>query len=109
MAFVEVAKTYDIAPGSMKAVDVLGKQMLIVNVEGSYYALGRVCTHLRGDLSKGALHGKEVRCPRHGATFDVTTGVAVLGPKIGPLKMGTRDQVVFPVKVTGDSVSVDVD
>jgi len=109
MALVEVAKTYEVSPGSMKAVDVLGKQILLVNYQGAFYALGRHCTHLRGDLSRGTLEGKEVRCPRHGARFDVTTGVAVVGPKIGPLKLGTKDQTVYTVKVDGDRVMVDVD
>lgn len=107
MAFVAVAKTQDIPLGTTKAVTVQGKQILIVNYEGNFYALGRICTHLGGDLAKGTMEGKDVRCPRHGARFDVTTGVVVLGPKIGPLKMSTKDQTIYTVKVEGDSIHVD--
>lgn len=108
MAFIEVAKTHEVAPGSTKAVDVEGTKVLLINVQGTFYAIGRTCTHLHGDLGKGTLDGKELRCPRHGARFDVTTGVVVAGPKIGPFQMGTKDQVIYAVKVEGDSITVDV-
>ena len=73
--FVKVAETKDIQPSSMRAVDLEGEERIcIVNVEGKYYAIGNVCTHLGGPLDEGTLEGYDVECPWHGSKFDVRTG-----------------------------------
>lgn len=77
---VAVAETAEVPPGKMKKVTVDGKEILIANVEGKYHAIGSKCTHRGGDLSKGVLSGKVVKCPRHGARFDVATGGVMAGP-----------------------------
>jgi glycine betaine catabolism B len=50
--FVKVAETKDIHPSKMKAVEVAGEKVCIANVDGKYYAIGNVCTHLRGHLAE---------------------------------------------------------
>jgi 3-phenylpropionate/trans-cinnamate dioxygenase ferredoxin subunit len=77
--FVEVAQVDEIPAGAMKSFVVEGKQILVINYDGNYYAIGGKCTHMGGDLSKGKLEGKTVTCPKHGAKFDVTTGECVSG------------------------------
>ena len=72
--FVKVAETKDIQPSTMKAVDLTSEKVCIVNVEGNYYAIGNVCTHVGGPLNEGTLEGYEVECPWHGSKFDVRTG-----------------------------------
>ena len=72
--FVKVAETKDIQPSDMKAVDLAGERVCIINVEGNYYPIGNVCTHLGGPLDKGTLEGYEVECPWHGSKFDVRAG-----------------------------------
>ena len=72
--FVKVAETKDIQPSNMKAFELAGEKICIVNVEGNYYALGNVCTHVGGPLDEGTLEGYEVECPWHGSKFDVRTG-----------------------------------
>jgi len=73
--FVKVAETKDIQPSNMQAVDLEGEERIcIVNVEGKYYAIGNVCTHLGGPLNEGTLEGYDVECPWHGSKFDVRTG-----------------------------------
>ena len=56
--FVKVAETAEVPAGKMKMVTVDGKEILIANVEGKYYAMGNKCTHRGGHLSKGSLSGK---------------------------------------------------
>ncbi|MGH9982342.1 MAG: Rieske 2Fe-2S domain-containing protein, partial [Nitrososphaeraceae archaeon] len=46
--FVKVAETKDIQSSKMKAIDLAGERVCIVNVEGNYYAIGNVCTHVGG-------------------------------------------------------------
>jgi 3-phenylpropionate/trans-cinnamate dioxygenase ferredoxin subunit len=107
MSFVEVAQIDEIPIGSMKPYTVNGKDLLITNIEGKFYAIGDKCTHLGGDLSKGTLEGKIVTCPRHGSQFDVTTGKSLRGPKI-ILRFSTKDEPAYEVKLEGKSLQVNV-
>jgi len=99
--FVKVAKTDEIVPGQGKMVEVSGKKIALFNVEGSIYAIDDTCTHRGGPLSEGVLNGKEVTCPWHGATYDVTTGDA-LGP---PAPKGVAR---YNVRVEGSSIEVEI-
>jgi nitrite reductase/ring-hydroxylating ferredoxin subunit len=108
MSFFEVAKTNEIPEGTMKPVITQGKEILVVNYNGNFYAINRKCTHMGGDLSKGKLDGKIVTCPRHGSRFDVTTGKSISGPKIGFLKLKTKDESIYEVKVEGNSIKVNI-
>lgn len=92
----------------MKPVNAGGKEILVVNYEGNYYAINRKCTHMGGDLYEGKLEGKIVTCPIHGAKFDVTTRKSISGPKMGPLRMKTKNEPVYEVKIEGDSIKVNI-
>ena len=97
--FVKVAESKDIEPSSMKAVDVAGERVCIVNIEGNYYAIGNVCTHVGGPLDEGTLEGYEVECPWHGSKFDVRTG--------GPTKPPARQAVpTYEVKIEDSNILV---
>ena len=95
--FVKVAETAEVPSGKMKMVTVDGKEILIAKVEGKYYAMGNKCTHRGGDLFKGSLFGKVVKCPRHGAKFDVTTGEVAAGP-------AKKSESTFEAKVEGKNI-----
>jgi len=101
---VKVAETSEIPAGKMKMVKVEEKEILVVNVDGKYYAIANKCTHRGGDLSKGSLNGNIITCPVHGARFDVTTGKAISGPKIMFFKSKTQDEPSFEVKIEGKDV-----
>lgn len=106
MDFIEVAKIDEIPEGSSKPVELNGKELLIVNYRGNFYAINRRCTHMGGDLSRGTLEGKIVTCPKHGSRFDVTTGESIKGPKIGFVKLKTKDAQVYEVKTEKDIIKV---
>ncbi len=108
MSLIEVGKTNQVPPGVMKLFQVEGKKILVVNVEGKIYAINGVCTHLGGDLSKGKLEGKIITCPRHGSRFDVTTGESVSGPKMAFLKLKTKNETIYEVKIEGESIKIDM-
>ena len=61
-----------------------------------------------GDLSKGRLEGKTVICPRHSSKFDVTTGSCITGPRIGFVRLRTKNATAYEVKVEGNSIRVNV-
>lgn len=108
MEYVKVADRADLPANKMMIVVVGGKEVLLANVDGSYYAIANKCTHLGGSLGKGVLEGGIVTCPRHGSRFDVRTGQAVRGAKIGFLKMNVRDEETYGVKVEGTDIMVGI-
>jgi nitrite reductase/ring-hydroxylating ferredoxin subunit len=77
---VEVAKTDEIAPGGMKAVEANGEEIVLCNDGGAIFAVGRRCGHMSAPLDQGALEGYILTCPFHHAQFDITTGEALSGP-----------------------------
>jgi 3-phenylpropionate/trans-cinnamate dioxygenase ferredoxin subunit len=75
----------DLPPGSRRVVDVDGIAVAVFNVDGRYYAIEDVCTHDGGDLATGALEGREIVCPRHGARFDLKSGAVTAPPAWEPV------------------------
>lgn len=98
--WTRVCKVSELPPGSAKAVTIEGKAVALYNVAGKFYALDGVCPHRGGPLGEGHLDGNEVTCPWHAWTFDVTTGKCTALPDF--------DQPVFPVKVEGDEIFIEV-
>jgi nitrite reductase/ring-hydroxylating ferredoxin subunit len=68
----------------MKHVEVDGKEVLIANVDGKFYAISDRCGHMNALLSMGNLTGNTVTCPFHGAKFDVTNGKKLSEPILTP-------------------------
>ena len=97
--FVKIAESKDIEPSSMKAVDVAGEKVCIINIEGNYYAIGNVCTHMGGPLNEGTLEGFEVECPWHGSKFDVRSGQPTKPPARQPVSS-------YEVKVQDNNILV---
>lgn len=126
--FVEAAKTDEIAPGGMKACEVKGKEIVLCSYEGKIYAVSRRCGHMNAPLEMGTLNGYILTCPMHYSQFDIRTGEALCGPVphefeeplpqslnnffqyIGMLmsKIKTYDIKMYPVKINGDSIMVDI-
>lgn len=97
--FVNVANAKDIQPSQMKAVEVNGEKVCLANVEGKYYAIGNVCTHVGGPLAQGKLEGYEVECPWHGSRFDIRTGKVVRPPAM-------RSEPIYEIKVEDDNILI---
>ena len=97
--FQKVAVRAELPPGAKKLVDLDGRAIAIFNVDGDYFAIDDVCTHDGGPLAEGELEGAEIRCPRHGARFDVRTGKALCFPAIEPVE-------TLSVEVRGDDIYV---
>ena len=91
----------DIPDGAVKVVQPGGRELVVANVGGEFYAIDDVCTHDGGPLGEGLLVDSQIECPRHGARFDLKTGRPVTLPAVLPVR-------AYPTKVEGDSVLVDV-
>ncbi len=113
--FIPVAKTGELADGTMKEVTVQGRPILLARVGDRYYAADNRCPHLGGDLSKGKLEGTVVTCPRHGSRFDLKDGHVVLWTDWSGIKLtmskivkSPRPIATYPVKVENNRVFIDV-
>lgn len=97
--YVKVCEVSDVPLGAMHPVDVGERKLMIVNVDGTLYALNRICTHETADLSTGFLLGSVVTCPLHLSRFDVKSGEVENPPATVPL-------ATYKLKVDGTSVYV---
>ena len=126
--FVEVAKVNEISDGKMKHVEVDGREVLIANVGGKFYAISDRCGHMNALLSMGNLTGNTVTCPFHGAKYDVTNGKKLSEPILTPsqemeplpqtwqkffenvgqlmARIKTYDQVAYETMIDGDSIKI---
>ncbi len=81
MAKVVVGKSSDLPMGKMMHITAAGKEILIANIDGTFYAMANNCNHAGAELHEGELDGKELTCPWHGAKWDVTNGNLIWFPQ----------------------------
>jgi nitrite reductase/ring-hydroxylating ferredoxin subunit len=81
--FVPAIRVDEVAPGGMKALELDGREIVICNSRGRYYAIARRCGHMNSPLELGTLDGEVVTCPMHCAQFSITSGQALCGPVPG--------------------------
>ena len=77
-------------------INVDGREIVLMNVNGALRAVDRVCPHEEGDLGEGLLFGKNIKCPVHGWIFDLRTGRCLN-------QRGTWT-TVYDVEVNGDNI-----
>jgi nitrite reductase/ring-hydroxylating ferredoxin subunit len=94
-----VAREGDLQEGGLLGAEVDGQRVVLAKLQGKIYALGSVCTHMRGDLAKGRIEGEMVRCPLHHSGFDLKTGEAVRPP-------ARQAEPVYNVKVEDGQIWV---
>ena len=73
---VYVAELSDFAPGSQKSIRLGRQSVLVVNDQGTLFALRNLCTHESVALEGGQVSCGKITCSAHGATFDLATGAA---------------------------------
>jgi len=106
MNYVKVGLISDLAPGSKKKIVLETREILLVNIDGAYYAIDNKCPHMGGSLYDGTFSADVITCPRHGASFNVKTGKNMGDAKIAFVKMKVKDAKSLPVKVEGEDILV---
>ena len=102
MTWVKVCQVSGLPPGEKTSIEDKGKNILVVNVDASFYAVDAICSHEAQDLSSGILLENRIICSRHLSQFDVTSGEALNTPATVPLRR-------FEVKVEDEVIYVLVD
>jgi len=91
----------EVAPGSVKRVEVAGLPPLAVyNLEGIYYVTDDTCTHGFASLADGYVEGHEIECPWHGGRFCIKTGEPARFPVTEPIR-------IYAVTVVGDDICIE--
>ena len=111
-----VGRADELPPGACRIVEVGGRSIGVLNVDGRYHALRNVCPHQGAPLCEGTvsgtmvpsapheyvygLEGRVLRCPWHKFEFDLETGRALHDPERWRVK-------VYPVAVEDGLVVVE--
>ena len=87
--------------GRVMEAEVDGVQVCLANVNGVLSALDNICPHRQGPLGQGWIEGEAVVCPWHSWAFNLKTGLA---------EYPAHERVdVFPLRVEGEDVLVDIE
>jgi 3-phenylpropionate/trans-cinnamate dioxygenase ferredoxin subunit len=78
-SFTAVLALSEMGVGTMRAVMIAGREILLCHTKDGVFALDNTCTHAYARMHEGRLRGTRLICPLHGASFDVRDG-RVLGP-----------------------------
>lgn len=97
--FTKIGTKSDFEDGKMKLVEVDDRLVLVFRIGEEFHCIDDICTHDGGTLSDGEFVGCEIKCPRHGARFDVRDGKALCMP-------ATQNTVAHEIKIDNDDVSV---
>ncbi|XP_016963019.1 apoptosis-inducing factor 3 [Drosophila biarmipes] len=103
---VAVCHKSDLQENEMRQVEVHGStSILLVKQNDILRAVGAHCPHRGAPLSKGVLSRNRVRCPWHGACFNLETGDIENFPGLDSLpchqvEVDSRGQVLVRVKRT---------
>jgi 3-phenylpropionate/trans-cinnamate dioxygenase ferredoxin subunit len=108
MEYVKVAQISELGVGSKKKISVEGKEILLTNIQNSYYAVDNTCPHMGGSLYDGNLEGSYISCPKHGSVFDVKTGKVVESGKLLFIKVKVHDIRSYPVKIEGSDIMIGI-
>ena len=95
--YTKVADVGELGPGDVKTVEMGPDQVLLVNVDGTIYAVDDICSHAYASLAEGDLAGDEIECPLHGSAFNVITGEALMPPADENIR-------TFEVRIDGQDV-----
>jgi 3-phenylpropionate/trans-cinnamate dioxygenase ferredoxin component len=101
MSFVRACAVADVPADAALAVTVDGTTVAVAHDGDDWYAIYDECSHAAIPLSEGELEGTEIECWLHGSRFDLRTGKPTNLPATEPV-------AIYPVKVEGDDVLVDV-
>ncbi len=101
---IDVCAESELPPGALRTVEWEDIEIMVVNCGGDLLAMEDRCSHDNGPLAEGEIDHATctVECPRHGALFDLRTGVPRTLPAYVPVE-------TFPVSVSGGMVRVEVE
>jgi 3-phenylpropionate/trans-cinnamate dioxygenase ferredoxin subunit len=74
MAEIKLCANTEIPNQGVKTFKIGDLDIAVFNIDGEFLAIDRKCSHMKGNLAKGKLIGKTIKCPLHGSVFSLETG-----------------------------------
>lgn len=109
MTRVRAGTLGELPSGSATRVRAADRWIALFNVGGTVHAVDDRCPHEGGRLSLGMVEPDAIRCPVHGACFDLRTGRTLEPPAGEPLQPPVAGGVrVYRVEVVGDDLYVEL-
>jgi len=102
MSYRRACPLAELREGGTHRVVLDGVPVCLVRTDGEVYAINDTCSHADVSLSEGEVEGLTIECWLHGSRFDLVTGRPTGLPATKPVP-------VYPVKIEGDDVLVDVE
>ena len=106
MTFERICARSEVPADGVLRVELPDVDVAVVDFDGELYAIEDVCSHAEVALSDGEVEefdgAPTIECALHGSCFDLRTGEPTNLPATEPVP-------VYPVRVEGDDVLVDVD
>ncbi|MEW8505164.1 MAG: non-heme iron oxygenase ferredoxin subunit [Candidatus Thiodiazotropha sp.] len=96
-AWIEVAHSTELPPGTMKRIDLAGRRYLLVNAEGEIYAIDDLCSHEEVSLYLGCIEGDAIKCSLHGSRFSLKSGEPLDEPATEPIN-------TYPVEINAERI-----
>lgn len=97
---IKVGTVSEVKLGTSRVVETASEPIALYNVEGRIYATSNICIHAGGPVGEGSLSGRDITCPWHGWTYDVTTGGCRTNP-YGKIK-------TYPVEIRDNDIYVEI-
>jgi len=84
--FRVVATASEIPPGACNEYEAGGREIIVANVGGRFYAFSAICSHMDGPLVQGTISDGVITCPWHFSAFRLEDGAVVHGPAAKPIE-----------------------
>src|SRR5579871_3187451 len=97
--FMPVLSLAELPAGTMRAVTVGTRELLLCHTKDGVFAVDNICSHAYARLCEGRLRGTRIICPLHGASFDARDG-RVLGPP------AAQPLAAFAVRIAAGMIEV---
>ena len=97
--FIPVGPVEELPNGERLFVQIDEDSIVVFNIAGQLFAIADVCSHDDGPVGEGDLEAYVIKCPRHGATFDVRTGKVLSLPAY-------EDIPAYPTRIVDGQIEV---
>jgi 3-phenylpropionate/trans-cinnamate dioxygenase ferredoxin component len=104
VSLVRLCAVDDVPEGEARRFEVDHRPIAVANLgEEGFRAVDAICSHAHYFLDEGEVDVDfgTIECPKHGSTFDLTTGRPRTLPATVPVE-------TFPVKVEGNDLLIEV-
>jgi len=96
---IRVTAASDFEVNSLRKVEHDELTIVVINLDGDFYALDGKCGHAGGPLCRGTIDSAEktLACPWHGWEYDIATGECIYDPSLTQktYRVEVRDGDVF--------------